>query len=202
MIYYFFKSLPFLFFISCINKAQCQVIIDSLKSKEDYIINTTSYTKGIYKSFIEFKYNSPSLTLPFTFDKHNVWMVEGDKKSERLKKDDYWGFSDGEKIYIRWNRNYELLEKGRYCYFVAKEINLGVGTIGFVPLIVPLPDTDALIINFNNGKVFEVGKGLLEGILEIDDQELLEQYRQEKQRSKKIREYIVLYNDRNKDKVK
>ena len=196
------KSFLTILLIASINIAKCQVIIDSLKSKEDYIINTTVYKKGIYKSFEEFKYNSPSITSSFTFNKNNVWLLEDEEKEDRVKKYEYWGFCDGEKIYIRWNKNYELLEKGRYCFFEAKEVNIIPVISSGIPIPVPIPDKDALIINFNNGKVFEISKKLLEHIFETDDQELLKQFKNDNKKNKKYLEYIVLYNERNGDKIK
>jgi hypothetical protein len=196
------KSFLTILLIACINIAKCQVIIDSLKSKNDYIINTTVYKKGIYKSFEEFKYNAPSIISPFTFNKNNVWLLEDEDKGERVKKDEYWGFCDGEKIYIRWNKNYELLEKGRYCFFEAKEVNILPVVSSGMPIPVPIPDKDALIINFNNGKVFEMNKKLFEHILATDDPELSQQFKKEKQKGTKYLEYIVRYNERNSDKVK
>ncbi len=196
------KSLLIVLLLTCFHLAKSQVIIDSLKSKEDYIINTTAYKKGIYRTFKEFKYNAPSIEAEFTFNDNKLWLLDNGEKGDKFKNDAYWGFCDGEKIYIRWNKNYELLEKGRYCFFVAKEVNIIPVVSSGIPIPVPIPDKDALIINFNNGKVFELTKKLFRDILELEDPELLEEFNNETGKGKKLLEYVVRYNERNKDKIK
>lgn len=202
------KSFLIVLFIACFNIAKSQVIIDSLKSKDDYIINTTVYKKGIYKTFLEFKYNAPSIEAEFTFNENKLWLLRDGKRVDRIKNDEYWGFCDGEKVYVRWNKNYELLEKGRYCFFEAMEVYPGVpyGTYGtnnnFPAPLQTIVDKDALIINFNNGKVFELTKKIFREILEIDDPGLLQEFNNETWKGKKLLEYVVRYNERNKDKIK
>ena len=199
-------QVPFLFFIfiTTYTSVQCQIIVDTLKSKEDYIINTTVYKKGIYRSFIEFKYNNPSITEEFFFRENKLWSKKGKKKLV-YKKEEYWGFCDGEKIYVQWdNKNWELLEKGRYCFFEVIEKYFSTPYDPNIAFSVTTyqEDKDALIINFNNGMVFKLTKKLFRDILEIDDPELLEEFNQETWKRSKLFDYIVKYNQRNTDKIK
>src|SRR5205809_961604 len=82
---------------------------DSVKGK-GYIINTRIYHRGVYKTFQEFKLNTPSISNDFSFDGKHLWLV--DKNSGQKKKADdkeIWGFCDGSKIYVLRIKYYELL---------------------------------------------------------------------------------------------
>ena len=178
---------------------------DSLKSRDNYIINTTAYNKGIYKTFEEFKYNRPSIVDNYTFDKKNLWLTDRQTgKLKKLKKREIWGFCDGSKIFVAWHKYDEILEKGRYCYFKEKGTRIVFVFSAFPPMIlpIPLPYKDELIINFNTGKTFLLSKRLLKKILTSDDNVLLTEFKKEPQKGKKLLEYIIKYNDRNVSKIK
>lgn len=179
--------------------------IDSLQSVDTYIINATTLTKGIYKTFEEFKYNKPSIVDNYSFDKNDLWLTDKQTgKKKKIKRREIWGFCDGSKIYVRWRKYDELLEKGRYCYFKERGTRIASGTTAFPPMIlpIPLPYKDELIINFNTGKAYLLTKKLLKKILMADDKELLNEYMAQSQKRKKYFDYIVKYNDRNALKIK
>ena len=184
-------------FLIGIQETSAQSTGDSSTNRDSYIINSKTYRRGIYRSFEEFRYNSPSIIDSFVFDKKGLRLiVKNTNRRKRLHKSEVWGFSDGSKIYIRWNKYDPLVETGRYCYFIEK----GTRVIPlFVPMIVPItyPYTNELIINYNTGKVSVLTKGLLKQILTSDDPVLLNEFRKEPQRGKKLREFIIKYNKRN-----
>ncbi len=182
-----------------------QLKSDSLKKRNNYIINTTDYQKGIYKTFEDFKYNNPSIPDQFTFDNKNLWVTDNKTgKPKKIKKSEIWGFSDGTRIFVRWGKYNEILEKGRYCYFKEKGTRMTFATTPFPFMILPIPYPykDEIIINYNTGKTFLLSKRLLKKILTSDDTELLTQFEKESQKGKKLLEYIIKYNDRNVSKIK
>lgn len=182
-----------------------QSTLDSEKNDGSYITNTTSYNKGIYKTFEDFKYNKPSIVDNYTFDGKHLWLTDlGTNRVKKISKKKVWGFSDGTRIYISWHKYNEIVEKGRYCYFSEKGTRVVFGFTTFPPMIlpIPLPYKDELIINFNTGKTYILSTGLLKKILRNDDKELLAEYMKQSKKSKKIFEYIVKYNSRNVSKIK
>ncbi|MEO7991583.1 MAG: hypothetical protein ABI663_18670 [Chryseolinea sp.] len=189
--------------LACFQATLAQSTIDSLK--DSYIINTTAYSKGIYKTFEDFKYNKPSIVDPYTFDGKNLWLKDTNTgKLKKIKKKEIWGFSDGTRVYVSWHKYDEVLEKGRYCYFKEKGTKIVFGVTAFPPMIlpIPVPYNDELIINFNTGKTYLLSKNLLKKILATDDKELLAEYMKQSKKGKKLFEYIVKYNDRNVAKIK
>ncbi len=182
-----------------------QVASDSLKNRDNYIINTTAYKKGIYKTFDEFKYNNPSGLDDFKFDGKNILVSDGKTgRLKKLKKREVWGFSDGSKIFVSWNKYNEILETGRYCYFKERgtRIAFGISAFPFMILPIPYPYKDEIIINYNTGKPFVLSKRLLKKILTSDDPELLKEFKNETSKRRKLFDYIVKYNDRNVSKIK
>lgn len=178
---------------------------DILINHDSYIINTTVYNKGIYKTFEEFKYNKPSIVSNYSFDGKNLWWSdEQSTKQKKIKKKEIWGFSEGDKIFVSWRKYDELLAKGRYCYFKEKgtRVVYAVSVLPAMILPIPLPYKDELIINFNTGKTYLLSKKLMKTILTTDDAELLHEFMNESQKKKKLFEYLVKYNDRNISKIK
>ncbi|WP_127123248.1 hypothetical protein [Chryseotalea sanaruensis] len=195
----------FIFLVLVVYESPAQLLSDSLMNRDNYIIYATVYKKGVYKTFEEFKYNDPSIVEDFTFDKNQLWLTDSKTgKNSKIKKNEVWGFSDGARIFVRWRKYNEIVEMGRYCYFKEKGTRVVFGYSMFPLAIIPIPVpyTDELIINFNTGKPFLLSKKLLKEILAIDDPELLTEFMNEKQKKKKLFEYIVKYNDRNTDKIK
>ncbi|HUS03062.1 MAG TPA: hypothetical protein VMY77_15095 [Chitinophagaceae bacterium] len=89
------------------------------------VLNTNVYKKGVYKTFAEFKMNTPSF---------NNYEIKEDKLTETLFiKDgkgeypvrDVWGFCDGNNLYIKSSDNYfELTKKqNTFICFAAKDLS-------------------------------------------------------------------------------
>ncbi len=191
-----------LLFMSGLQMASAQLVVDSLKSREDYIVFAPALNKGIYKNFKEFKYNSPSLSENFTFDGKRLRFSDSLSNSLKAIKNEIWGFCDGEKIYINHNGYNEITMLGRYCYFTDEGFSIVNVFSGGIPMPVATPYSHEIIINFNTGKTFVLNKKLLEQIFETDDQELLKEFSRTKGKKKKYEEFIIKYNTRNKDKIK
>ena len=185
-------------------QSTAQTQIEGEKHGDTYITNTSVYTKGIYQTFEEFKYNRPSIVANYTFHRKNLWLTdEQTGKKKKINKEEIWGFCDGSRIYVSWGKYNELLEMGRYCYFIEKGTRIVFGlTASLLPLPIPIPYKEEVIVNFNTGRTSLLSKKLLKTILAEDDEELLNEYMNETQKGKKFFEYIMKYNDRNFSKIK
>jgi hypothetical protein len=136
--------------------------------------------------------------------KKAIWVTEGNGKSRKLKKDETWGYCDRSRIFVKWRKFNELVEKGRYCYFKKTGTRMTYVVFGIPFMIIPIPTPykDEVIVNFNTGISYRLTKKLLREILEIDDPELLESFNRESGKGKRLFDYIVKYNDRNAFRIK
>lgn len=125
--------------------------------------------KGIYSSFEEFKYNSPSLVFDFKFernDKNEMLVIPTDTIIDDSKIMSAWGISDGDNIYIN-RRNYsdhggftQLDGLGLLCYF-SDTINMYNESLNL-----NLQDNygkvrEAIVININSGKIFVLSNAMV-----------------------------------------
>jgi hypothetical protein len=89
------------------------------------ITNTTTYMKGVYKTFTEFKNNTPSyINYEIRKDKLTETIFVKDKLGEHPVRD-VWGFSDGNNIYVQASDNYFPLTKKQNTFvcYGAKELS-------------------------------------------------------------------------------
>ena len=200
-------SVPTLMFCAlCVfcNYTYAQSSSNSSANPGDYILDAPAYRDGVYKTFEEFKYNRPSIIDYYSIGKKAIWITDNAGKVRKLKKDETWGYCDGSRIFVKWRKFNELVEKGRYCYFKETGTRMTHGVSGFPLMIIPVPTPykDEVIVNFNTGKSYRLTKRLMKEILEADDPELLEMFEQERGKGKKLFDYIVRYNDRNTARIK
>lgn len=177
---------------------------ESSTDHSDYILNATAYREGVYKTFDEFKHNRPSIIDYYSIGKKVIWITDATGKIRKLKKDETWGYCDGSRIFVKWRKFNELVEKGRYCYFKETGTRINYVTSGIPLMIIPVPTPykDEVIVNFNTGRSYRLTKRLIREILEADDPELLEMFERERGKGKKLFDYIVKYNDRNTARIK
>ncbi|MEP2774240.1 MAG: hypothetical protein ABJH05_18935 [Fulvivirga sp.] len=144
------------------------ILISNLLFGQVPIINEIP-KKGIYSSFEEFKYNSPSLVFDFKFernDKNEMLVIPTDTIIDDFKIISSWGISDGYNIYIN-RRNYsdhggftQLDGLGLLCYF-SDTINMYNES-----LKLNLQDNygkvrEAIVININSGKIFVLSNAMV-----------------------------------------
>jgi len=186
------------------NSSYAQSIGEDSAYTEDYILNAPAYQKGVYRSFDEFKYNRPSIVDHYSIGKKAILVTDGTGKNKKLKKHEAWGYCDGSRIFVRWRKFNEIVEKGRYCYFKETGTRMTYVVSGIPLMIIPVPTPykDEVIVNFNTGRSYRLNKKLLREILEADDPELLEMFTNERGKGKKLFDYIVKYNDRNAARIK
>ncbi|HBS85811.1 MAG: hypothetical protein A2W91_13080 [Bacteroidetes bacterium GWF2_38_335] len=87
------------------------------------ILQAKEYKKGVYRTFEEFKNNSPSITSDFkiTYEKIRIKNESGKYKKIKGK---YFGACTGKKVYIKscyYGRVTPLLTIGPYCYLICDE---------------------------------------------------------------------------------
>lgn len=164
------------------------------------ILQATSYQKGLYQSFDEFRNNAPSLKHPFVFDGRKLWRTDTlGNKLERIKPEAIWGFSNGTQLFISWNKFNQLTELGRFCYFQENGVRILFGVAPFPLLILPLPMpySDEVIVSINTGTVYVLRKKVMRNLLREDDPDLYAQYRAERKKKKRLHDYLTVYNSRN-----
>jgi hypothetical protein len=186
------------------NCGHAQSSSDSSSYHADYILNTPTLQRGVYKTFDEFKHNRPSIVDHYSIGKKAIWVTDDAGKNRKLKRHEAWGYSDGSRIFVRWRKFNEMVEKGRYCYFKETGTRMTYVVSGIPLMIIPVPTPykDEVIVNFNTGRSYRLTKKLMKEILEADDPELLDMFTKERGKSKKFFDYIVKYNDRNASRIK
>lgn len=224
------KSLLILIFFSFSTLGWSQSVVvprDSARfASEKDIVKCSQPKKGLYRSFEEFRRNSPSITRDF-----KVVSRKGNKKHEdggfdivlndtlispRIVHKEMWGFSTGKAIYVnahnfqRGHGFYELLHIGRYSYVEGTDPmatptkKLSGTTASFASRT---DNKMGYLLNLNNGKFYLLNQEALEKIL-FQDTALLQQFQQEDKRGDKAtrRElmfrYVRLYNERHAQEIK
>src|SRR6185437_12369328 len=193
------------------------VFVSKTQSQTLIVDDTANLKVGVYRTFKEFRYNSPSITTEFTVrpeEKRFDYAPSEFKDSSRhtiyylLLPESYtitdtiWGFCDGKNIYINtwWSTyspkgTYERLEYiGRYCLFFKWQ----PGGYKKPPRIC------RVAININNGLAFDpdiLSHSDLKQILEKDTY-LYNKYKQVKERKAKSFYYLKLYSEKHKDQIK
>lgn len=114
--------------------------IDSFykKAAEIKIMREPVYQKGVYRTYNEFMNNSPSIKnfeIRQTSIAHTLYVKDDNGEEYPIRK--IWGFSDGERVFIKSNDAYFLLEKHNNAFYawaskrLTKKQNLFTpGTIG------------------------------------------------------------------------
>jgi hypothetical protein len=202
----FFLSIV-LFFISSFSFAQPKTIL------EDY----QNFKEGIYKTFEEFKFNSPSVPLTYGKAHKSKSYPENDKYGgsldiykleitrEKAKEiGAVWGFCDGRDIYIwtggdHFNSKYNFIKLdffGRYCHY--REIS--TQSHGYTSPITGFRQgggysvkVSTVAMNLSNGAFFNVTKKNIKVILESDSL-LAEKFKSEPNKSDKLVTYLEIYS--------
>jgi hypothetical protein len=174
-------------------------------STKNYIINSASYNRGIYKTFEEFRSNNPSIVDDFMFTGKKL-LLKG-KNSGTAKKvwrKEIWGFCDGENIYISHRKYNKILLTGRYCFFEEKGVDFFLGTIAFPRGLVPVPYPyhRRFVVNINDGGIFVLSKSVIRKVFKEFDKELLADFKNDGQRKELFMKYISKYNERHVDQIK
>lgn len=197
---------------------------DSLKNN---IYTTLKYRKGVYMNHREFQRNNPSDTTAVYADRFNKQEEIVDKyypkKAKNNKKvKDYWGFCDGQKVYIYsdmmgYALRLEEIEAISWAYFDKKQrikeqnaiggaaVGGAVGALMVMGANSSIDETrEIFTVNLLTGKAKIITDEADMRTLIQDSPILLEQYRTEKNKESidTVLKYIKLYNESHKPVAK
>lgn len=165
---------------------------------------------GIYQDFAELKYRSPAFPYAYGFTnkkagtpikkiyhyKLNV------SRNERKRIGEVYAFTDGEDMYINIAPRSKKIGPGTrfakaedlkiFYYFEYYETNVVPNQYGGLYA----DSWKKKLIDKRTGEVITLNRFKLQQII-IDDPELLEEFRQESSKAKKLKEYLIRYVDRN-----
>jgi hypothetical protein len=177
-----------------------QGIAKGTGNQDSYIVDAVVYTKGVYRTFDEFKHNKPSITDHYIIEKGKIWRTYDSGDKNEIKKKEIWGYCTGDKIFIRRASYNQILELGRYCYFKDQgksqlygthENNLMFGSY-----------KERMIVDFNTGRITRLTTNSMKQILEADDPDLLAEFNANPDSGKKLYQFLMKYNQRNKSKIR
>ncbi|MES2733663.1 MAG: hypothetical protein V4714_18100 [Bacteroidota bacterium] len=186
-----------------------QPLADSARSlsSENDILRCKHLKKGLYRTFEEFRTNSPTSISEFELVKTNdlhsnraIQLVFKNPKALRESEKNIWGICDGDSIYIN-SLHYQndfhldaLLHLGRYGYLESKITGRAAALrADGIPVYKPAEMQAGrvrsslfeyyagYILNLNNGKFYQLNEDALEKILS-QDLALLSKYRREDKR--------------------
>jgi hypothetical protein len=190
------------------------------QSQNLIIDDSTSYKKGLYKTFEEFKTNSPSIPLTQEVISSNVvWtdvlhlVMYGLKnnpvyylkieKEETKKIGFIWGFCDGKNVYV--NREFntfsgKLVFNPQSKFF--KMLYFGRYCYFITGQQTPLGFSPGAIgLDINSGNIFELTSSKTKKIIS-KDKELLNEYNNDLSKEDLNFKYLKLYSEKHKDEIK
>jgi hypothetical protein len=172
---------------------------------EQDILMATQKVTGIYKTFKEFRTNSPSITGQIKVTQKKVKLLNNQTGEYETYIGEKWGACVNDTVYFFQERLevrnkphfYKFRFLGRYCFFEdygMYSIVPGVGS----PLY---PYDFEFVLNVNNGKLYKLDKKIMRTILS-KDQELLAEFEKELFKGRSFEEYIRKFNERNPQDIK
>lgn len=197
----------------------CSCILMQMAYSQNLVIdNNITLKRGIYKTYEEFKNNSPAVPLEYEIKAvrlimesqlYNdiVYQMEIDKDKAR-EIGDVWGFCDGKFVYINMQFKVmtpkkvfkpgsqfdKLLYLERYCCFISVQPIFNSVELGHY----------FYALDFNTGKEIVINKDALKKIISKDEG-LLEDFKNEKFLDKYSDDtyikYLRLYSERHKDEI-
>lgn len=193
----------------------CLVFIVQYSRAQKLIIdNGVVLNRGIYKTYDEFKNNSPSIPLDFDIvsaDTGVLYRLKIDKEKTDLFGV-VWGFCDGKNSYI--NLDYNMSRKrifrpgslfskitylGRYCYFRNYQPGTGLIFRALLAYVIEINTGDELCLNCEINFGF-IKQSQFKKIL-TKDSELWDEYKRDKSGEDLFLKYIKKYSERYRDEV-
>jgi hypothetical protein len=193
----------------------CSAFIMQFANSQKLIIDDgVPLKKGIYKTFDEFKNNSPSFSLDFEIvsaDTGVLYRLKIDKEKTDLLGV-VWGFCDGKNSYI--NLDYNMSKKrifrpvsefskitylGRYCYFRTYQPGTSLVFRDLLAMVIDINSGEELCLNCAINFGF-ISQSSFKKIL-TKDSELWSEYKNDKSKEDLFLKYIKKYSERHKDEV-
>lgn len=187
-----------------------QDTVHHTSARPQQITPAQRHKPGVYKTFREFQTNSPSIIgkviirqrsaaaqVYLLASRNELHIVNED--GQELKVKDYWGYSDGQDIFIRDNGLNKLAYIAAYSPY---EIT-GIGaTPGYYNPNDPRVNNVATtyrkrrVVNIYTGQQYDLTSFYLRKYILADDNHLLEAFRNDKNREERLEYYLQLYNQR------
>ncbi|SHL91742.1 hypothetical protein SAMN05444266_105466 [Chitinophaga jiangningensis] len=174
------------------------------------IIYANTYQQGLYHTFREFQTNAPSengnlvikdrssaAQMYLLADKNQL--VIRDATGERKVKD-YWGYCDGQHIYVRDNGLNKIIETGYYCIYFQRRMQPAGRTYNPADMTTGPMNVSVecyKVINIITGEILELSAYNLKKYILPQDPELLQEFRTDKEKKDKLLWYIRKFNQRN-----
>lgn len=196
----------------------CPLFVMQLANSQKLIIDAgTVLKRGIYMTYDEFKYNSPSMPLDFEIidvDAGQYYNLKADK--EKFNQIGVvWGFCDGNNTFI--NRDFNMSRKrifrpqsqfnkilylGRYSYFLTLSTIRHIdqlNTFQYLPYVIEFNTGEELCLNCEINFGF-IKQSQFKKIL-TKDSELWVEYKSDKSKEDLFLKYIKIYSERYRDEV-
>lgn len=161
---------------------------------------------AVFFTFDEFRNNAPSI-YPSTIvaeesESKTKWKYTDSIGQLKRMKDNFWGFSDSEYVYIIHKGNYgRFIEIGRLCMFtyhfvkVSRDISFPNATTGAPTSMKRKEEGNKTYVLFlDTGEIIELLPKNMKTIL-ASDPELLKQYQAEELPDQEKRNYVWKYNE-------
>jgi hypothetical protein len=153
---------------------------------------------GIYKNIKEFQDNNPSNKAEFKFNYASTFNSMSkkriikffDKKSNKYRQSDgdYWGFCTGYAVFFVYlGQSHEISIDGKYTQFI-RHWESRVNGLNYA-------QQKTLLLNLETGEIIPLTKRNLIKLLEIEDTRLLEEFKKEKRKEKKLEDYVGKINN-------
>ena len=177
----------------------------SAQTDEGDILTATKKASGVYRTFKEFRTNSPSITGQIKVTQKKVKLLNDQTGEYETYKGEKWGACVNDTVYFFQERLevrnkphfYKFKFLGRYCFFEDYGMYTIVPGVG-APLY---PYDFEFVLNINNGKLYKLDKKIMRTILS-KDQELLTEFERELFKGRSFEEYIRKFNERNLQDIK
>ncbi|WP_212000946.1 hypothetical protein [Chitinophaga sp. HK235] len=194
------------FFFICLSAAAQE------QGEENLILYATTLKKGLYKSFREFQFNSPSEEGDLVIKSRStaaqiyllasrIELVMRDRAGQEHKIKSYWGFCDGQHVYIKDNGLNEIQQAGYYCTYEIHGVQPSRSIYNQADMTVNTLNTPIhlkKVINIITGEILELSLYNLRKYILPQDPELLEEFRTDPNKKDKLEYYISRFNQRNK----
>lgn len=172
---------------------------------------------GFYRTFLEFKTNTPSIEFDYTLSeterkygsmfatgKAKFYRVNIDKKKAKSIIGNVYGFCDGKDIYLsraeaELNPKLEFAKVtylGRYCYYEVIDATRIITAGGSATQT----SLEERALDINTGQILSLNKFSMRKLL-ANDIGLLQDFNNEKKKDKSLKEYLVSYSEKHEGEI-
>jgi hypothetical protein len=169
------------------------------------ILTTQKKREGVYRTFKEFRTNSPSIQGKVKVTNNRFKQFNAKKDRYENIAGEFWGACKNDTVYIFLKETkgpnsphiYPMLVIGRYAYFKEQgPAAYGLGDVMHQGLV-----EAEYVVNINNGQLFRITNSVMKDILQKDPK-LLEEFKSEEVKDDTYRKYILKVNESRRDDIK